>query len=71
VKQLLEKEKKFRVGLDFVHKELIVFVVCYCCDVMWVTSCPALTPINTSLKKRREELQEGGEVIVIQDYEGI
>jgi len=35
-----------------------------------VTGCPALTPINTSLKKRRDELQEGGEVIVIQDYEG-
>jgi len=27
---------KYTAGLDFVHGELMVVEVCYCCDVIWV-----------------------------------
>jgi len=54
-------KKKFRLGLDW------MIVVCYFCDVMWMTGYPAFTPVNI-----REELalQEEGKVILINDYEG-
>jgi len=56
--KVTNKKKKYRTGLDFVHQELIGFqsVVVWnwkCCglqlvDIMCVTGCPTLTPVNTS-----------------------
>lgn len=54
MKSLFEREReKFRAALDFVHWELIgnVVVVCSCCDLIWVTNCPALVTVNTSSEK--------------------
>lgn len=61
VKQFLkQKINKFWVGLDFVHGELTGWLDgCgfLLVDLMWVTGCPALAPVNAS----EEMLQEGGE----------
>jgi len=40
---------------------------CYFCNLMWVTGCPALVPVNTSSEKSFL-LQKGGAVILIKDY---
>lgn len=58
------KNKKIcRVGVDFVYWELFGLLdhcglTYYCCDVMRVTVCPALAPVNTPSKKRRHSKWE-------------
>jgi len=47
-----EKEKKCRAVLDLIHQELIGWLWFAIADVMWVTGCPALAPVKTSMKRR-------------------
>jgi len=41
----------FFACLPATHSDRMV-VVCYCCDVMCLTGCPALASVNTSSEKR-------------------
>jgi len=56
---IISKQNKSRVGLDFVHGQLIGWL-------WFAIGFPALTPVNESSVKRTD-----GEVILIKDYEGI
>jgi len=51
MKRLHEQYKKSRVGICPFAIDWIV-LVCYCYNLMRVTSCPVLEPKNTSLEKR-------------------
>jgi len=43
--------------------------LCYCCDVMWVTGCPALPPVNMSSEKVRKCCwKREFQVVLITDY---
>jgi len=56
----MASQTRNNVGWDFCPSGTdLMVVVCYCCDLMWVTGCPTLTPVNTSSERRRDVAARG------------